>query len=552
MQQTSNDKIAFIKQVVSEHERYWDEKRPLLKKYNDAYECRYWDSHAYFDGDIRVEVAEGYGYINGYVTSLYSRAPSVVIGEDEATVVEVDAAREAANRFLYEQIKTIQDGSRGALIYNSGFFKLAPKVSDNPLERVSLRSVPCWEIIVDRDASNWDSQRYVGHIYYLNMVDAKALFGNKKFKGIEKEAYLSDREKYRGDKIDLPEAYLYIKVVELYDLMYDKLYFWSGQYRDGEALLDKLTIPVRTYDDRPMPPIVPLYFSNKVHSPLEGLSAMSRIYDHITEKNRLRSHMANAVRRDARQHIIKEDAFDEEALALLQSGKDGTFIPVDTDSLDGLIREVPVSSINSNYDRYLNYIEQDINRNSILAPFSRGEATNTTATEVAVHAQYSASEIGMMARSRDICIENIAKVYLRMLALQIEDGEKIVLKIDGKAKVVTDADLDAKFKISALDQGSQPLSDSMKRQNLTQLIPILTQFGVPNDVILEEIVSAWDLPERLLEEAKKAQEEAAQAAQAQPQKAVGPGSVPREMQGDPETNLPPLAQSLMGTKAQEV
>jgi len=69
----------------------------------------------------------------------------------------------------------------------------------------------------------------------------------------------------------------------------------------------------------------------------------------------------------------------------------------------------------------MKFSRSDINRGSILAPFSRGEATKATATEVAALAQYSASEIGKLARERDGAIEMISTVYLRIIALMAEE-----------------------------------------------------------------------------------------------------------------------------------
>ena len=101
-------------------------------------------------------------------------------------------------------------------------------------------------------------------------------------------------------------------MVELYDLLADELYFWSPNYSNGEKLLDKEVIPARTYDDRPLAPIAPLYYARVPDRPLEGMSAMARVYDQVYEKNILRTYWANSVRRDSRQFIYKEGSFDEE------------------------------------------------------------------------------------------------------------------------------------------------------------------------------------------------------------------------------------------------
>jgi hypothetical protein len=59
--------------------------------------------------------------------------------------------------------------------------------------------------------------------------------------------------------------------------------------------------------------------------------------------------------------------------------------------------------------------------------------------------------------------------------------------------------LSGKFRISALDQGHQPLSDAIRKQNLVTLLPTLQGLGVSNDKILEELVRNYELPKNFLE-----------------------------------------------------
>jgi hypothetical protein len=41
------------------------------------------------------------------------------------------------------------------------------------LDKVTIRAIPCWEVMLDRDATGSEDQRFIGHTYYLNMVEAK-------------------------------------------------------------------------------------------------------------------------------------------------------------------------------------------------------------------------------------------------------------------------------------------------------------------------------------------------------------------------------------------
>tara|TARA_R110000787_G_scaffold47357_3_gene114630 strand:+ start:1085 stop:2722 length:1638 start_codon:yes stop_codon:yes gene_type:complete len=498
---TNKECVALIKTVLDEHNHFWDSQRAEMRRYRDVYENRFWQSEYMDDTMIRVETSDCFSYVEGFIASLFSRNPAVVVAKD-ASIIDGNAkmAQAVVNRFLFDKREQLEIASRLALIYPSSFLKLSPTDSTDMLEKVSIRAIPCWEIIVDMDSSSWDEQRYIAHTYYLSMPEVRQKFGSKKFTSIPKVDYFTPQEKYTGVSEDLPDDYLYIQVVEFYDLAYDKLYFWSPNYRDGGELLEKSEIPIRSYDDKPMTPICPLFYARKPEKPMCGMSAVCRVYDQFYEKNILRTYWANAVRRDSRQYLYKEGSLDEEALAKITAGVDGAMIPVDEPTLDGIIRAVGVEPLSGNFDRYLDYIEQDINRGSILAPFSRGEATKATATEVTALAQYSASEIGKLARERDNAIEVMAITYLRIISLLAEDKEQAVIEVDGLPKVITVQDLDAKFKIVALDQSSTPLSEALKRSNLVQLLPVLTQLGVPPEKIKEELIRIYDLPESFLEE----------------------------------------------------
>lgn len=494
----------FIQIIFTDHKNYWKNKAGELKRYKEAYESKFWKSEEYDSSMIRIETSDCYGFVESYISSLFSKTPSVVIGSDiAATGGDAKLAQAAANRFLYNQREQLEIASRLSLIYDFSALKLSPVESDEMLDKVTIRAIPCWEVILDRDATSSSDQRFIGHTYYLNMVEAKRKFGAKKFVAVPKEAYFDEGSApvsyTKQDYNDLPDDYLYIEIVELYDLLYDEVYYWSPSYKNGDGIILRSEVPVRTYNDQPLAPIVPLFYSRSPSKPMEGLSSVGRVYDQFYEKNILRTYWANAVRRDSRQYLYREGMVDEEALAKITAGIDGAMIPVDSDTLQGIIVPVGVEPISSNFDRYLAAIEGDIQRGSSLAPFAKGEATKATATEITALAAYSASEIGKLARERDGSIEQIINVYLRTLVLLADEGEKAVLNVEGEGKTITASDLEGKFRIGALDQGSTPLSDAIRKQNLLSLLPTLQGLGVPAQMIKEEIIRAYELPKTFLE-----------------------------------------------------
>ena len=511
MARTESDRIRFLRAALQNHTSFWDNQRPLMRKYKNVYMTQFYrDVDIVADTSIRVETADAYAAVESLMGSLFTKYPGVEFGEDITGRGDSQVVKELANNFLKSARQQIENAARMALIYTQSFLKLAPRESTTLLGKVALRAIPPWQVILDRDAAAWEDARFVGHVYYISVDEANEKFGYKKWHGVAQKDYFTDFErntdrsyKSYGDTSggDLPNEYLYIEIVEMYDFLNDELLFWSAQWKNGEELLSKDKIPVVTYDDRPLSNIVPFYFSRSPDRPMEGYSTLGRVYDQCFEKNILRTFWANAVRRDSRQYIYKEGAFDEDALAKITSGVDGAMVPTDSDdALNTLISQVPVSPISSNHAQYLQYIEADIQRGSMTAGFTRGEASKATATEVSVLAQYTASELGKMARDRDSVIENAVALYVRMLIPLLDDRDKTVIVTPDGAKIVTVAALDADWTVYAIDGGSTPMTDILRKQQIMQLLPSLAQLGVPPLALKEEVVRLFGLPESFNQE----------------------------------------------------
>src|SRR6056300_831386 len=226
MRQTQKEIIKFIRTILTEHDTYWEDKNALLKKFKNAYEGQFWSEDAFDSSMIQVETSDCYSFVEGFQSSLFTKNPAVVIARDPANLNGNPLlAQEATNRWLFHQRTQIEIASRLAIIYPNSFLKLSPKESDEMLNKVSIRALAPWEVIVDTDASEWHCQRFCGHIYYLPLAEAKMKYGNKDWKPQAKADYF-DTQKIKKEN-DLPDEYLYIKIVEEYDLNYDKQYIWT-------------------------------------------------------------------------------------------------------------------------------------------------------------------------------------------------------------------------------------------------------------------------------------------------------------------------------------
>lgn len=493
-----------IKTIVQTHDQYWDDRKPDLYKHKRAYETRFWEDMNNDRTQIVIETADAFGYIESYVNSLFTRNPGVIVKKGIHGGGDPKKAGALANSFLLSQREVIEDAARLALIFPCSFLKMCPTESSDPLRRINAVAVPPWEVILDRQARRWDEQKYVGHVYWIPLSDAYEKFGTKKFDAMELEEFFDDRDRREVD--ERPEGddlFKYIRVVEIYDLLNAQLYFWSDQYKGGDEWIEKGPSPFYNSNGEPLLSIIPMYFNRIPDRPLDGYSAMSRIYDQVFETNVIRSFQANAVRKASRQYLVKKGALDEEQMSQITSGIDGVFIEVDEDTLGGIIMPVPQNPMPSELQQYYQMVQQDKEKGSMFAPFTRGESSRASATEIVALAAYTSSEVGRMARERDKSIELISKTYLGMMGLYLQSESPETILVDGELHFVRSSDLNDDFVIYALDQASTPISESVRKREFLQSVPLLQSLGVPNSDLLAEVVRTLGLPDTILQNVPK-------------------------------------------------
>lgn len=514
-----------LAQLSERHKAYWEKQRPELYRLKACYETRIWDNRLGYDDrnytpleGINIEVPVGYETVESSMASLFTRQPGVVIRPGIQGTGSPEKAEALINNWTLRNRRVIEDSARLALIYPMSFVKLAPQQHPDPIRRVTAVAVPPWEVILDRDAYRWDEQRYCGHVYDMPISEAKEKFGNKRFEGGERldywdrtandDAGLVALYKPTSMGVGTPEmgedeeAYFqFIKVVELYDFVNDKLLFWSPNWKNGEDFLAEGPIPFRKFDGTPDNNIIPMYFNHVPDRPLDGYSTLRRTYDQALEMNIIRSFQANAVRKASRQWLVKKGAFDEEQMAQLIAGVDGAYVEVDSDTLDGVMRAVPHTSTPPEVAAYYEAVRADKDRGSIMAPFTRGEATRSSATEIAALVAYTSSEIGRMARERDEMVEMLARGILNMYRVYLGE-EPVTLLVKGNYLRVSGADLDDDFNIYSQDNASTPVSDAVRKSELLGASGLLQALGVPQPELLKELVRTLNLPESFLQPAQ--------------------------------------------------
>lgn len=526
---------ADVRALVEIHDRYFDDIRDDLRSYKSLYMTRFWKNRETrtMDGVLRTEVSKAYKVVESYIGSLYSKNPAVRVEPDLRDRGNPAIAQASANQYLLGIREQIEGATRLALIYPCSFLKLSPVENVDPLKRVACSALPPWEVIVDATAGAWDQQRCVGHVFLMPLQEALGRYSKAReefrpriySKWIESGTSLGT-DQLQPDNLQTPDSDQWIRVVEMYDLLGDKLLVWSADYANGDEFLftgvtvqvgalpdeagageeapppelvhETTGIPYKSASGRPVVPIIPVFFSRDPDTPLRGYSLISRSVDQFRELNVMRTYQAQGCRRMARQWMVRAGFFSDDAASKVAQGIDGEMIEIDLQPgmpLDGNIMPVPQQSIPADILEYGVQIEADINDAGVLAPFTRGEATGTTATEQQLLASYTSSEIGRMARIRDAVITETAQTYNIMLAVILgDDAEPLALPNPIGPTILSADDLTGDFQYWADDAGTTPMSDFTKQQSLERLAPILVQLGADPALILKEMVRTFQLP----------------------------------------------------------
>jgi len=515
-----------IDYLITFHRNYWSRQRDRMTAYSRAYLGEMFtsaaDPMARVENHVTVNTADGYAYIEGFVASLYSKAPALAVGPDAKGGGNPEVMEAVANRFLYDKMVVAERALRYSLIYPYSFYKLAPKENDSLLDSVDIRAVHPWDVIVDFDAEEWTESRFVGHRYFLPMGAAKQKFPSIKWNSMVKEEYLNTRleggarDEYGHSQsatglLDGSQLLSYVEIFEIYDLMNDKLIFYSPSAVRAKKIIDVADpIPFRKADGSPCPPLVPVYLSYAPDQPLRGFSSMARVYDQLWEINNMRTVWANGLRRDARIYVTRRGAIDQEGASILAENRDMSIVeldvPPETDARTALV-PLEGNRFSPDYQIYKAEIRADLDRGTVMAPFTRGTATNASATEVAALTQYSANEIGRMARFFHRSLEMVGEVYQSLiyhLIMTSDEDRKEVVLVDRDPVVLTRKQFEGSFKFAFADQASTPIASAIKRSAVTQLLPVLMDLGVPAPEILSYLVNVFDLPEEFIVEQMEA------------------------------------------------
>jgi hypothetical protein len=444
-----------VHQFVRGHDKYARNNRKDWSLYKHTYMTRYWE---YMTGDdmpkrnrrlreVEVEVNRLWGVITSYLSALYPRASRVVLSPDPAGKGDPEKAELAINRMLssrkiHERVMT---ALRQALLYPGSGMKVGYKHGrGNPMDRVWMRVIPVWEMLLDTEVSDQDDERFRGHLYYRPKHEVEEEYGLKDLNGVRRVDFLSgsdtEADDYKNRKrYEVPnDDNNFVRVLEFCNLVdhfvdpENSDLKYEGRleiYVLGQGAVSKKPVyvgplPFAKHDGEPMAHIVPLIFNYEPEFPLRGIAHVKRLMPQFKELNAYRSYMAMATRKDTRQYVTRKGTFNSDEMTLLTEGHDGLILEVDSGyerPLADAILPIQNAPISANIQNYLSTVEVDLERVIGTSPAARGIVTKATAYEVETVQQYTESEFGLHAAIKDQWLAAVTELMMRCLISCMQD-----------------------------------------------------------------------------------------------------------------------------------
>jgi len=458
VKETDQISSKLVHEFVRSHDRYTRNHRKDWSLYKNTYMTRYWE---YMTGDdsskrnrrlreVEVEVNRLWGVITSYLSALYPRASRVVLGPDPAGSGDPEKAELAINRMLSSRKihERVMSALRQALLYPGSGIKVGYHHGrGSPLDRVWMRVIPVWEMLLDHEVSDADDERFRGHLYYRPKQEVEKEYNLEDISGTRRVDFLSGTDvvadnkssRKRYDKTEDDNNFVrvleFCNLVDHYvdpenpDIKYEgrlEIYV-LGQGDTSKKPVYVGPLPFARHDGEPMAHIIPLIFNYEPEYPLRGIAHVRRLMPQFKELNAYRSYMAMATRKDTRQYVTRKGTFNAEEMTLLTEGHDGLILEVESGferPLGDAILPIQNAAISSNIQSYVRDVENDIERVIGTSPQARGIVTKATAFEVETVQQYTESEFGLHATIKDQWLSNLTELLLRsLIACMQDDGD---------------------------------------------------------------------------------------------------------------------------------
>lgn len=446
---------------VHMHDKEMRDKQPRMALAKASYITRFWEwvegeRNSQTDAPFRlgrldrIQVNRIKPAISGYLNSLYPRRMRAIYGPDPAGSGDPELAELVMNRWFNSN--NVRDrillSSRQALLYPGAGAKIGyDGGTASAIDRCWIRAFPYWELVLDREAHDWDDARFIGHAYYRPKHEVEEEYGLPELTGVSRVDYLSSTalgghddkasKSNRQDVADHDKTH-FVRVVEICNLVdevedeSDSSIRYKGRLEiyvlDQGEMSNKPVymgpMPFSNPDGTPLPHIAPLIFEHEPEYPYRGLAYVEQLLPQQMELNSYRSYMSQASRKDSRQYVTKKGVLDSETKTMLMDGEEGLVVEVDESYQGGLsdvIQPIAHGAISGNIRNYMEIVERDLERGMVLSPAALGVVTKATAEEVRAVEAHTESEYGRHAEARDRWLEQILKIAIRAICAAMQD-----------------------------------------------------------------------------------------------------------------------------------
>ena len=403
-----------------------------------------------------VEVNRLWGAVGSYLSALYPRANRAVFNPDAQGRGSAEKTQLALNSWLGSQKihARVLSALRQAILYPGCAAKVGYNPGNgNPLDRVWLRIIPWWEVVLDADSTDVDDERFRGHVYYKPLKEVEKEYGVSVglLAGTSRKDYLSptaalqDHPHKREPTATNAEATSdqsgFVRILEICNLKdnYKDPKDSSVEYRGRfevyvleQGDLSRFPIwvgplPLAEASGDPLPHIEPLIFASEPEFPLRGIAGSSRMLPQLREINIYRSFMAQSTRKDSRQYLLRDGLLGADIESKLAEGVDGLVLKVPSDyngSLQDVIQKIETGTISVNVQSYMALAENDLERAIGTSPNARGIVTKATAFEMQTTQLYTESEFGLHGMIKDTWLAQVVKLAQRALLAAMQNPEE--------------------------------------------------------------------------------------------------------------------------------
>lgn len=416
-----------------------------------------------------VEVNRLWGAVGSYLSALYPRANRAVFNPDATGRGSPEKTQLAMNHWLGSQKihARVLSALRQAIIYPGCAAKIGYNPGNgNPLDRVWLRIIPWWEVVLDADSTDWDDERFRGHVYYKPVKEVEKEYGIPRglLAGTSRKDYLSPtaalqehphkREPTATNAEATSDQSGFVRVLEICNLKdnykdpKDPSVEYRGRFEvyvleQGDLSKHPIWIgplPLAEASGDPLPHIAPLIFASEPEFPLRGIAGSSRMLPQLREINIYRSFMAQSTRKDSRQYLLRDGLLGADTESKLAEGVDGLVLKVPSDyngSLQDVVQKIETGTISVNVQNYMALAENDLERAIGTSPNARGIVTKATAFEMQTTQLYTESEFGLHGMIKDAWLAQVVKLAQRALIAAMQNPEEGSLGEFGTADQVS-------------------------------------------------------------------------------------------------------------------